>query len=121
MGNWVGMGSGGGGVGGPTVTPLTPLPVRLVEPSLPPSGAFRVGGDQGAPLPVCKFFQRSPHMGDGVSGLRPNFFQGLPPRGEIVRVWGNPQQLPAPGRLTSWRINLNDPRVCGVGGCCLKF
>ena len=35
-GSWVGMGAGVGRVCGPTVAPLTPLPVLLVEPLPPP-------------------------------------------------------------------------------------
>ena len=60
-------------------------------------------------------------MGDGVHGLWNKFFQGFPPRGEIVRVWEPPRQLPALRRPTSWRINLAAPRVRGVGRRWSKF
>ena len=60
-------------------------------------------------------------MGDGVRGLRSKFRQGFPPRGETVRVWGHPWQLPELRHRISWRINLAAPRVHGVGSCCPNF
>ena len=95
MGYWVGMGLGVDRVCFPTVAPLTPLHVLLVytpphPPTPPPSGVFRMGWDWGSP-PLCEdVCQGSPHIGDGVRGLRTKFCQGLPPRGGIVRVWGHP-------------------------------
>ena len=109
------------GGGGPTVAPLTPLYLLLVEPP-PPLLVRSVWGGIRLPPPLCaKCYQGYPHMGGGVCGLRPKFCQGFPPRGEIVRVWGHPQRLPAIGRPTSWRINLVALWVHGVGVCCPKF
>ena len=44
VGGSVGMGTGVGRGGGPTVAPLTPLPVQFFDPpSSPPSGVFWMG------------------------------------------------------------------------------
>ena len=82
MGDWVGMGVGVCGVCGPKVAPLAPFPVRQVEQTLFPPRVHAGGAGCGVPPPPgSKFCQGSPHMGDGVRGLRFKFRQGFPPRG----------------------------------------
>ena len=78
-----GVGSGVGGMCGPTVPPLTPLPVRLVEPPPLPSGAFPMEWYQGAP-PCVIFFARDPPIWGMVCVVYdPNFARGSPLKGDL--------------------------------------